>query len=112
MAPVALALLASLLLPFAASAEAFDYQKLNGLFAFEWMRLRERDRCAKVDTRRIRDFASKGYVCDAPSDGASSSSGRTIRFKCKSKDQKREYLIFATQADCNEEIETQKANGE
>jgi hypothetical protein len=97
-----------MLLSLTAAADGFDYQKLNGLYGFEWLRLRQRDHCFKIDAKRVRQLA--GYACEVPEEG--SSSGKVIRFKCQSKDKKREYLLFATSADCTDEIESQKANAD
>jgi hypothetical protein len=97
-----------LFLSVTAAADGFDYQKLNGLYGFDWLHLRPRDHCVKVDAKRMREL--KSYTCAVPDEG--SSSGKVIRFKCQSKDNKREYLLFATSADCTDEIESQKANAD
>lgn len=86
-------------------AAEFDYQQLLGLYGFEWFHLK---RCVKVDPKLLQTLKQK-YTCEVPTAG--SSSGRPVRFSCTSKDQKYGYLLFAAQADCKEEYETQKANG-
>jgi hypothetical protein len=105
MRPLALAIV---LLASPAIAGDFDYQSLAGLYGFNW--LGPLGRCTKVDDKLIKTFKSGGYACRKPEAG--SASGKPLRFACASKDKKREYLLLSTAADCQEEIETQKANGE
>lgn len=91
--------------PRSAHAAEFDFQQLLGLYGFEWFHLK---RCVKVDAKLVQTLKQK-YTCELPDSG--SSSGRPVRFSCKSKDKKYGYLLFSSQEDCKEEYETQKANG-
>jgi biopolymer transport protein ExbD len=94
--------------PARAIAADFDLQSLAGLYGFDW--LGTIGRCQQVDDKLLQTFKSGGYTCRKPEEG--SASGRPVRFACKSKDKKREYLLLSTADDCKEEIETQKANAE
>jgi hypothetical protein len=86
--------------------------KIVDTFAFQTMAPKKK--CAKV-TGALKQKLEKNYTCFGPGkDEPGSASGKPIAARCepKSKKTRGEYLLFATNADCNEERETQLANGD
>lgn len=99
-----LAVLALIATP--ALAEPAKAPKLEGSFAFDVMK--PRTKCAKV-TGALLTKLSKGYSC-GPADSDTASGVKTAA-ACKAKSGDSQFLLFATNADCEKERETQLANG-
>jgi hypothetical protein len=92
-------------------AEAADpLDALVGQFAFDWHRNPSKTRCAAVDAKLLAQFKSAAFTCDLIL-ASDSASGKPKRV-CTATSGSREYLIFATKRDCEEERKTQEANGD
>ena len=99
-------LIALVLLPSIVAAEPTP--TVENTFGFDAMK--PKGKCAKV-TGALKKKLDKSYACTAPDPNVGTASGKTLVASCKAKKGKSEYQLFATQADCNEERETQLANG-
>jgi len=89
-----------------AFAEPAKAPRLDGSFAFDVMK--PRTKCAKV-TGALLTKLSKGYSC-GPADTDTASGGKTVAV-CKAKTGDSQFMLFATNADCENERQTQLANG-
>jgi hypothetical protein len=99
-----LAVLALLAAP--ALAEPAKPAKLEGSFAFDVMK--PRTKCAKV-TGALLTRLSKSYSC-GPAETDTASGVKTVA-ACKAKTGDSQFLLFTTSADCENERQTQVANG-
>jgi hypothetical protein len=82
---------------------------LKGQFGFNWLNSPSKEKCIQIQDKLLKDF-QKNYKCDL-AESTSTSSGKAS-VSCTRKDEKKQYLIFKTKADCEEERETQAANSE
>ena len=80
--------------------------KLEGSFAFDVMK--PRTRCAKV-TGALLTRLTRSYSC-GPADADTASGVKTVAV-CKAKAGDGQFLVFAQAADCENERQTQLANG-
>jgi hypothetical protein len=99
-----LAVLALIATP--ALAEPARPAKLEGSFAFDVMK--PKIKCAKV-TGALLTKLNKSYRC-GPADSDTASGVKTVAV-CKAKTGDSQILVFATTADCENERQTQLANG-
>jgi hypothetical protein len=99
-----LAVLALIATP--ALAEPAKPPKLEGAFAFDVMK--PRAKCAKV-TGALLTRLTKSYSC-GPAESDTASGVKTVAV-CKAKTGDSQFLLFAANADCENERETQLANG-
>lgn len=99
-----LAVLALIAAP--ALAEPAKAPRLEGSFAFDVMK--PRTKCAKV-TGALLTRLSKSYSC-GPADTDTASGVKTVAV-CKAKTGDSQFMLFATNADCENERQTQLANG-
>ena len=93
----------------AAPASASELDSLKGRYGFNWFSNPGKAKCALIDEKRIQTFQSS-YACDLKPDMETASHAAAV--KCKSKDGRAEYLIFASQKACETERQTQAANAE
>ena len=91
-----------------ASAQAGGIEVLRGKFAFDWLHDPAKGKCVKVDGKLMNDFKSTRYHCDLKAN-SNSSSDASIR-TCTQIPRNKEYLIFDTKRECNEERDTQATN--
>lgn len=89
-----------------ALAEPAKAPRLEGSFAFDVMK--PRTKCAKVAGALLTRL-TKGYTC-GPAE-TDSASGAKIVAACKAKKGDSQFLLFTTNADCENERTTQLANG-
>lgn len=89
-----------------AIAEPAKPPRLQESFAFDVMKLRTK--CARV-TGALLTRLSKSYRC-GPADTDTASGVKTVAV-CKAKTGDSQFLLFATNADCENERQTQLANG-
>jgi hypothetical protein len=82
-----------------------DPPPIKGTFGFDVTRPKQK--CAKVEGALLAKL--KSYTCTKPD--ADSASGKPSVASCQAKKGSSMYMLFATAADCNEERETQLANG-
>lgn len=80
--------------------------RIEGSFGFDVMK--PRAKCARV-TGALLTRLSKGYRC-GPSETDTASGVKTVAV-CKAKTGDSQFLLFAASADCENERETQLANG-
>ena len=99
---------ALILLLVTASAQAGGIDVLRGKFAFNWLNDPAKAKCIKVDGKLLSDFKSARYHCDLKAN-TNSSSGASSR-TCTQIPRNKEYLIFDTKHDCDEERDTQASN--
>ena len=83
---------------------------IKDTFGFDWMKPK-RSKCVKVSGALLTRL-KKSYACTPPDDPKASASGKVIIATCQAKKGKSEYLLLATKAECDEERETQLANGD
>lgn len=83
-------------------------EELKDRYGFNVLRSPSREKCVRVDARLLKDLR-KNYQCEAES--TQSASGQPA-VMCTRKDEKKKYAILRTRALCDEERETQAANGE
>lgn len=81
---------------------------IDGTFGFDWLRPKK-SRCVKVEGALLEKLR-KSYRCVAPDAG--SASGQPVVAQCKATKGKSEYLLLKSAAACQEERETQLANGD
>jgi hypothetical protein len=92
----------------AAPAHGDGLDALKGKFGFDWHNDPAKAKCVKVDGALLADFKSSNYKCDLkPRTDTSSGAAAQVCTQVKGG---KEYLIFATQKDCNDERETQASN--
>ncbi len=89
-----------------ALAEPAKEPRLEGSFAFDVMK--PRAKCAKV-TGALLTRLNKSYRC-GPAESNTASGVKTVA-ACKAKTGDSQFLLFATNADCENERQTQIANG-
>lgn len=94
--------------PVRADAPAAAGGALEGAFAFDWFKPKK-SRCTKVEGALLATL-KKGYACGPAESG--SASGKPIQAVCRARKGKSEYMLFPTAAACEEERETQLANGD
>jgi hypothetical protein len=99
-----LAILALIVAP--ALAEPAQPAKLEGSFAFDVMK--PRAKCARV-TGALRTRLGTSYRC-GPAETGTASGVKPVAV-CKAKTGDSQFLLFAAVADCENERETQLANG-
>jgi hypothetical protein len=104
------ALLALLLLSSVAIADPAPAKlEIENTFGFDVMK--PKTKCAKVTGALLKKL-NTSYTCMAPDGSVGTASGKVQVAECKvKKGKKSELMLFATAADCNEERETQLANG-
>jgi len=93
-----------------APAAAAASDTLAGRYAFNWRSDPAKAKCAKIDDKRLAEFASPSYRCDLTP--ASNTASGAPAVKCGRRDEKVEYLIFQTRAACETERQAQAANGD
>lgn len=86
-----------------------DPPQIKNSYGFDVMK--PKTKCVKVAGAVVTKLA-KQYTCAAPADPTASASGKPMLAECPAKKGTSRYLLFAAQKDCNEERETQLANGE
>lgn len=89
-----------------AHAGALDV--LKGKYAFDWHANPAETKCLKVAGKLLSDLTSKRFHCDMTLK-TNSSSGVGLR-NCSAGANGKEYLIFDTKHDCEEERQSQAAN--
>lgn len=89
-------------------AQAGGIEVLRGKFAFNWLNDPAKGKCVKVEGKLLNDFKSTRYHCDLKTN-LNSSSGASNR-TCTQIPRNKEYLIFDTKRECNDERETQATN--
>jgi hypothetical protein len=97
----------------AGAPEASSLAVLKGQFAFNWHSAPDKQKCIKIDDKRVAEF-QKNYECDL-TEKSESASGKpfvTCTQKAATQGKTKEYMIFKTQALCEDERETQMANGD
>lgn len=82
-------------------AQELDPSKVVGKYGFDWLNI-SKSKCEKIEEK-----LSPAFKCIQPSNG--SASGVDVVSQCKLS-KKKEFLIFKSLKDCNEERETQLAN--
>ena len=92
----------------AAPAQADGIDILRGKFAFNWFSDPATEKCVKVDGKLLNDFKSARYHCDLKPN--TNSSSEAISRTCTLLPQVKEYLIFDTKKECDEERDTQASN--
>jgi hypothetical protein len=88
---------------------AASLDSLKGQYGFNWLSNPSKEKCVQITDKLLKDFR-KNYKCDLKENTGTSSGKPSV--SCTRKDEKKQYLIFKTQAFCDEERETQAANGE
>ncbi len=101
-----LALIAAFLCAATAGAGAPD--QLKGKYAFDWHTEPALAKCVKVDGALLSQLKSKQFHCDMTLK-KNSSSGVGLR-NCSAGTHGKEYLIFDSKHDCEEERQSQAAN--
>jgi len=91
-----------------APALADPIDVLNGQYAFNWLTEPAKTRCVKVDAKLFADFKSPQYRCEL-TPKTNTNIGAPVRL-CTGVKNKKEYLIFATQKQCNDERKAQASN--
>jgi hypothetical protein len=81
---------------------------IKGTYGFDVMKPKQK--CVKVDGAVLKKL-TKSFKCEAPADPKASASGKTLVAECPAKKGSSRYLLLADAKDCNEERETQLANG-
>lgn len=89
--------------------ETASLDSLKGRFGFNWFSSPSKQKCVQITAKLLKDF-QKNYTCELKEEVSSSSGQPSVT--CTRKDEKKQYLIFKTQAHCEEERETQAANSE
>jgi hypothetical protein len=84
-----------------------DAPAIANTFGFDYMKPKRA--CKKVSGSLLKKL--KRYTCEKVEPG-STASGKDAVADCKPAKGSGGFLLFATQADCNEERETQLANGD
>lgn len=93
-----------------ADAPKAEALKIEGTFAFDVMKS-ERTKCAKVAGALLTKL-NKSYRCTPPDPDHDTASGLKSFASCKAKKGPSEYMLFTTHHDCEEERQTQEANGD
>jgi|GEM_PF-2734148 len=88
---------------------AASLDSLKGQYGFNWLSNPSKEKCVQITDKVLKDF-QKNYTCDLKENTGTSSGKPSV--SCTRKDEKKQYLIFKTKASCDEERETQAANGE
>jgi len=93
---------------FSASAQAGGIEVLRGKYAFDWLHDPAKGKCVRVEGKLLNDFKSTRYHCDLNmhSNSSSGAGNRT----CTQTPGHKEYLIFDTKRECDDERETQATN--
>jgi hypothetical protein len=91
-----------------APAKAGGLDVLRGKFAFDWLHDPAKAKCIKVTGPLLEEFKSKRYHCDLGIK-KDTSTGAGARL-CTSVPSNKEYLIFDTKRQCDDERETQASN--
>ena len=97
-----------LVLLLAVSPAGANELPLDGTFGFDWLRPKK-SKCVKIEGALLGKLR-KDYSCVAPDTG--SASGQPIVAQCKANKGKSEYMLLKSAAACQEERETQLANGD
>lgn len=92
------------------AARAEDIDSLKGQFTFDWHSEPGNQKCKAVDDQLLGLFKSDAYQCDLTA-VTNTASGQPARI-CGQKGEGSEYLIFATEKDCEAEREEQASNSE
>lgn len=107
------ALLLLVLLPSAALAgdppRPIEPASLVGKHSFEWTR--GKTKCKAVDAAVVKRWVA-GFTCMSPDPNVGTASGKPLVASCKATKGRTEHLVFATKAECIEELQTQAANGD
>ncbi len=83
---------------------------LKDTFGFDYM-MPKRSKCVKVTGALLKKLQTK-YTCTAPEEPTATASGKPAAAMCEVKKGKPSgYVLFAKLADCQDERETQMANG-
>jgi hypothetical protein len=91
-----------------APAKAGGLDVLSGKFAFDWLHDPDKAKCVKVTEQLLNEFKSKRYRCDLTVK-KNTSTEVGVRL-CTSVPNDKEYLIFETKRQCDDERETQASN--
>jgi hypothetical protein len=83
-----------------------DDNALRGKFTFDWVKDPERQNCLQIGPALIAKLKPPGFHCDLTLQ-MNTASG-VAASTCTGKNS--EYMIFATRADCEQELATQAAN--
>ena len=92
----------------ASPSNAADTDVLRDKFAFNWLTLSSKTKCAKISAKLLAEFGSKRYRCNLEGVTNTASGGKAQT--CRRTDDRFEYLIFDTLAACEEERKTQASN--
>ena len=93
---------------FIVPAQAGGLDVLRGKFAFDWFHDPAKAKCVKVAEHLLNEFKSKRYRCDLSlQKNTSTEVGARV---CTTVPQNKEYLIFDTKQQCDDERETQASN--
>jgi len=82
---------------------------LIGNYSFEWTR--GKAACKKIDAATVKKWGAS-HLCMSPDPDVGTAAGKPLVASCKAKKKRSEDLVFATKAECIEELETQAANGD
>ena len=91
-----------------ASAQAGGIDVLRGKFGFDWFHDPAKGKCVQITDKLLVEFKSKRYTCDlsVKKNTSTEVGART----CTTVPQDKEYLIFDTKRQCDDERETQASN--
>ena len=89
-------------------AQAGGLDVLSGKFAFNWLGDPAKAKCVKVTGQLFNEFKSKRYTCDLNvKKNTSTEVGARL---CTAMPRDKEYLIFDTKRQCDDERNTQASN--
>ncbi len=89
-------------------AHAGEIDVLRGKFGFDWFHDPAKGKCLKITDKLLTEFKSKRYKCDL--DVKKNTSTEVGARTCATISQDKEYLIFDTKRQCDDERETQASN--
>lgn len=81
---------------------------LKDRYGFNMLSSPSKEKCVRVDAKLLKEL-KKNYECAAENTDSASGAPAVV---CTRKDEKKSYAFFKTRAQCNEDRETQAANGE
>ncbi len=91
-----------------APAPAPALESLKGPYAFDKLSTPGKQKCVRVDAKLLKEL-EKRYQCAAETTQSASGKPSVL---CTREDEKKQYAILETKALCDEERQTQAANGE
>jgi hypothetical protein len=89
---------------------AQSVDQLQGKFTFDWHSEPARQTCRKVEGPLLAGFKSANYRCDLKP-VTNTASGKPAVICSQVKGGKREYMVFDTKRNCEDERKTQASNG-